>query len=206
MSPFHSIEEAMHYVKNAPLTGNSFELPMADGYTCDRKVDRPIGKFTFGMVLIVTHLLRRDFEPAGSEAREGFHVFKFSRMRTSSVSDVPFPLDFRPQRVRLPNATELTTRAPEDIVAFFEQDPAAATDVINESLDKRFMPSTFIEKISNGYRVGWFSNARMECVSVLAKRADAVTDYLLFSTGIGRWNGRFMTLPPQQTKNGGHRR
>ena len=52
------------------------------------------------------------------------------------------------------------------------------------------MPSTFIEKVKGGYRVGWFSAARMHCTQTLRTREDAVTDYLLFSLGKGRWNGR----------------
>ena len=190
MSPFKSIEDAAEFVKQSPLAGDTFELPMADGYTLHGRPARPMGKFSLGMAGIVALLVERDFEPTGTDKQQGFTTFKFSRMRMSSGADVPFPADFTPRRIRLPNARELAEQLPVEIVKYFEAHPEAATDVIRESEDKRFSPSTFIEVRSSSYRVGWFGDSGMQCVQTFSARADAVTDYLLFSFGKGRWKGR----------------
>ena len=192
MSPFSSIEDALEFVKQSPLTGDSFELKMSDNYTLQGVPDRPMGKFSLGMAQLVMFLVQKDFEPSGSEQQQGFKIFRFSRIRMTSAAEVPFPPDFSPQRVRLKDASEISMRSPSEIVAHFKQHPEDAADLIRECADKRYMPSTFITKISGGYRVGWFSSARMHCVQTLHTREDAVTDYLLFSLGKGRWNGRTM--------------
>jgi hypothetical protein len=64
----------------------------------------------------------------------------------------------------------------------------SAKDLLRESSDKRFTPSSFIIEESDGFRVGWFSS-RLErkCVKQFRSLADAATDYLLFSLGKGRW-------------------
>lgn len=59
---------------------------------------------------------------------------------------------------------------------------------LNESYDKRFTPSSFIEKQGKVFRVGWFTNdAKYRCVQEFSNLADAATDYLLFSPGKGCW-------------------
>lgn len=145
---------------------------------------------TIGIVAGLTGFLALIVRPSGSEKRDGFTLYKFSRVKMSSADDVPFPSDFSPQRIRLANAHELADQPPAEIVKYFEANPERAMDVIGESADKRFMPTTFIERRPDGYRVGWLSNCRMQRVQVLTNKADAVTDYLLFSLGKGRWNGR----------------
>jgi hypothetical protein len=189
MTPFTTIEEAFEYVKSQPLTADKFEVAMSDGYTYEGRPDRPTGKFTLGMAFLVMHLLRYDLEPTDSEHLDGFTVFRFSRIRMTSAADVPFPDDFKPQRVRLKNAGALSAKPPAEIVAHFKQHPEDATDLIQECGDKRYMPSTFIEKVHSGYRVGWLSAARKHAVQTFKTREDAVTDYLLFSLGRSRWNG-----------------
>ncbi len=63
-----------------------------------------------------------------------------------------------------------------------------AKDLLLESYDKRYSPSTFIEEIGNSFTVGWFSrNHGRECLREFTDLADAATDYLLFSRGKGRW-------------------
>ncbi len=101
MTPFTTIEEAFEYAKSQPLTADKFEIAMSDGYTYEGRPDRPTGKFTLGMAFLVMHLLRYDLEPTDSEHLDGFTVFRFSRIRMTSAADVPFPDDFKPQRVRL---------------------------------------------------------------------------------------------------------
>lgn len=59
---------------------------------------------------------------------------------------------------------------------------------LNESYDKRYTPSTFIEEKGNCFRVGWFTKkATYHCVQEFSTLAEAATDYLLFSLGKGRW-------------------
>lgn len=99
-----------------------------------------------------------------------------------------FPKDFRPQRIRLANATSLAELPPAEIVIYFRNNPNAARDLLLESGDKRFTPSTFIEGRGKTYRVGWLSSAiKFECEASFQNLADAATDYLLFSLGKSRW-------------------
>ena len=100
---------------------------------------------------------------------------------------VGFPNDFRPQPVRLPDAVTLAIRSSREIVAFFRDHPDVANDFVTESLDKRWMPSTFIEHLGKTYRVGWFTaECKVECEAIFDNLADAATDYLLFSLGKAR--------------------
>ena len=59
------------------------------------------------------------------------------------------------------------------------------------------MSSSDIEKVSNqGYHVGWFTrDCQSQCGRRFAALADAATDYLLFSLGIGRWEPLTGTWP-----------
>jgi hypothetical protein len=71
------------------------------------------------------------------------------------------------------------------------KDPLLAERLLIESSDKRFTPSTFIEEADGVFSVGWYSRKR-ECVREFSDRANAATDYVLFSLGRGRWT------PPQR--------
>ena len=63
-----------------------------------------------------------------------------------------------------------------------------AKELITESSDKRFSPSTFLTDEGDEYSVGWFSrDAGYQCERRFASLADAATDYVLFSLGKGRW-------------------
>ena len=75
--------------------------------------------------------------------------------------------------------------APSDIVAHFRAHPDAASRVIQQSYDKRYSPSTFIEEADGGYRVGWFDGRRMH-MRCFKDFSEAVADYILFSFGKGR--------------------
>ncbi len=75
---------------------------------------------------------------------------------------------------------------PAVIAAYFREHPAVANDLLSESYDKRYVPSTFIAEEGNGFRVGWYSHG-YSSVQHFSNLADAATDYLLFSLGKGRW-------------------
>jgi hypothetical protein len=115
-----------------------------------------------------------------------------------------FPRDFRPQRVRLANAINLAELPPAEIVAYFHANPNASRDLLDESADKRWTPSTFIEPRGKNYRVGWLSSEiKFECEAVFGNLADAATDYLLFSLGKSRWvPGKFGILRDAQIDRG----
>jgi hypothetical protein len=100
-----------------------------------------------------------------------------------------FPEEFTIQRVRLPAAKSLADLRPPHIAAYFRDHPEQARDMLYESYDKRFTPSSFIEEEGEMYQVGWYSKrAGRMCVRQFSNLADAATDYLLFSLGKGRWD------------------
>jgi hypothetical protein len=108
-----------------------------------------------------------------------------------SESPDDFPIDFCPQPVNLANAASLAESPPADIAGFFRAHPQAAHDLVAESSDKRWTPSTFIVSERKKYRVGWFSSkCEYECEILFDNLVDAATDYLLFSFGKGRWTPR----------------
>jgi hypothetical protein len=107
--------------------------------------------------------------------------------RRKQVED-GFPKGFRVQRIGIAAAKDLATLPPAEIRQRFREWPWIAKDLLNESYDKRSTPSTFITEDGAGFRVGWFSaKLEYECVRNFSNLADAATDYLLFSTGKGRW-------------------
>lgn len=69
----------------------------------------------------------------------------------------------------------------------FARTSLVANQLLLESYDKRYNPSTFLSQEGAGYRVGWYSNG-YECEQRFATLADAATDYLLFSLGKSRWS------------------
>jgi hypothetical protein len=102
---------------------------------------------------------------------------------------VGFPKKFWTQRTFVSEASDLVLLPPEQIANFFRTNPEVARALLNESYDKRYTPSTFIEERGNGFRVGWVPRKEpgLQCVSEFDNLADAATDYLLFSKAIGRW-------------------
>ena len=63
-----------------------------------------------------------------------------------------------------------------------------AEAVLVESYDKRWVPASFVEAHDGAYRVGWFSSGyKYECMRRFYRLENAITDYLLFSLGKGRW-------------------
>ena len=105
-----------------------------------------------------------------------------------------FPEEFSVQRVRV-SAEGLAGLPPADIATYFRDHPREAKDLLNESYDKRFTPSSFIAEEGGGFRVGWFfPRFEYKCVRKFSNLADAATDYLLFSLGKGRWNPGYGNL------------
>ena len=80
-------------------------------------------------------------------------------------------------------------RGPQYLIECFRDNPDKANLILGQSCDKRYTPSTFIEKHKNGYRVGWYDSAR-EFTREHDSLAQAVADYLLFSFGEERATGR----------------
>jgi hypothetical protein len=105
-----------------------------------------------------------------------------------------FPEGFRIQRIGIAAAMAISNLPASEIALHFREHPVTAKALLNESYDKRYTPSTFIEEAGAGYRVGWFTrDANYECIKEFSDLADAATDYLLFSLGKGRW------IPPDSS-------
>jgi len=95
------------------------------------------------------------------------------------------PAGCEPQTSDLADLRPLAALAPSDLVEHFEANPQMAERVLQESYDKRYTPSTFIEETDTGYHVGWFDRERKH-LQHFAEFSQAAADYLLFSFGRGR--------------------
>lgn len=103
-----------------------------------------------------------------------------------------FPKGFSVDRIRGAAGKFVADLTANEIAAYFQQHPEAAMEVLSESYDKRYSPSTFISEEAGGFVVGWYSlNKGKECVRTFDHLHEAATDYVLFSLGKGRWT------PPQ---------
>lgn len=99
-----------------------------------------------------------------------------------------FPEGFKVQRIGVKAAMALSDLPSSEIARHLRECPETARDLLRESGDKRFTPSSFITEQGGRFRVGWFTrNAKYECVQEFSNLADAATDYLLFSLGKARW-------------------
>lgn len=108
-------------------------------------------------------------------------------------NDDEFPKGFSVQRIGAVSATAVAKFQPADIASYFRSHPEAAKELLLESYDKRFTPSSFIAEEGDGFNVGWYSSrSGYECVRHFTDLADAATDYLLFSLGKGRWPDSFI--------------
>ncbi len=106
-----------------------------------------------------------------------------------------FPDGFRAQRIGIDAALAIADLQPKDIATHFRKFPEIAKDLLYESYDKRYSPSTFIQEEAGGFSVGWVPrDAGLQCVRRFSNLSDAATDYLLFSLGKGRWT------PPEAPK------
>ena len=95
------------------------------------------------------------------------------------------PRNCQPQADIADEFRALPSRSPAEIVAFSRSAPAAARRLLQQSYDKRYSPSTFIEEAESGYRVGWFERDLVH-VQQFADLSEAATDYLMFSLCAGR--------------------
>ena len=98
-----------------------------------------------------------------------------------------FPANFTIQKIRNASANSIAHLSAQQIAAFFRDNPSVANQLLTESCDKRYSPSTFIAGEGDEYSVGWYSNG-YECEKRFPTLADAATDYLLFSLGRERWS------------------
>jgi hypothetical protein len=78
-----------------------------------------------------------------------------------------------------------TTLPPDELVTYFRANPQAANRLLQQSHDKRYTPSAFMEETDSGYSVGWFHRDRTH-VRHFMELSEAAADYLLFSFGRGR--------------------
>jgi len=126
---------------------------------------------------------------------------RFPWSSNSRRSRNEFPKGFSVQRVGVSSAKELVDLPPEEIADYFRKNIDTAQDLLHESYDKRYSPSSYISEENNGFNVGWFSRrSGYECVRQFSNLPDAATDYLLFSLGRSRWTpieaaGSNNTLP-----------
>jgi hypothetical protein len=81
------------------------------------------------------------------------------------------------------------TFTPEDLIDFYKKNPAICEQILLESYDKRYGPSTFISPFKDDqYRVGWvpYGKEPINQIRVFASYPAAVADYVLFSWGYPR--------------------
>ena len=83
----------------------------------------------------------------------------------------------------------LAKESVHQIVSHFRLDIDSANDLLSQSCDKRFTPSTYLEEVSGRYKVGWYDESR-EHERSFSDLAEAAADYLLFSFGRGRLGRR----------------
>lgn len=79
----------------------------------------------------------------------------------------------------------IAAKSVNEIVSHFRRDAQSASDLLRHSCDKRFTPSTYLEEVSGGYKVGWYDKCRQH-EQTFSDPAEAAADYLLFSFGRGR--------------------
>jgi hypothetical protein len=96
-----------------------------------------------------------------------------------------FPPGFRRSTLGLEDLSWLPELPVDELILRLRGDSRLCERILNQSYDKRYTPSTFIEEQGGGFQVGWFPGRRV-AVRTFSDRAEAVADYLLFSFGIGR--------------------
>jgi hypothetical protein len=72
-----------------------------------------------------------------------------------------------------------------ELIEYLKAHPETCTVLLNDSYDKRYSPSTFMEEWKdNQYRVGWVTSAGnplIDQIRVFSNFAEAAADYILFS-------------------------
>lgn len=95
------------------------------------------------------------------------------------------PTGCEPQTSDLADLQPLANLTPSDLLAHLDANPQIAQRLLQQSYDKRYTPSTFIEETDTGYHVGWYDHQRKH-LQHFADFSQAAADYLLFSFGRGR--------------------
>lgn len=95
------------------------------------------------------------------------------------------PAGCEPQTNGLVDLQPLAALAPADLVAHLSANPQVANRVLQQSYDKRYTPSTFIEEKDGGYQVGWYDQGKKH-LHRFTELSHVAADYLLFSFGRGR--------------------
>ncbi len=88
----------------------------------------------------------------------------FSLVNMAAAND-EFPEEFTIQRVRLAAAKGLAGLQPAHIAAYFRDHPEQAKDLLSESYDKRFTPSSFMTERSAATKLVGFRNGPSICAS-----------------------------------------
>ena len=75
-----------------------------------------------------------------------------------------------------------------ELIGYLESQPETCKVLLNDSYDKRYTPSTFIEEKEDKYRVGWVPSGQspINQIRVFSSFAEATADYVLFSWGFPR--------------------
>jgi hypothetical protein len=73
MTIFNTAEEAAKHVKESTLTGDHFELAIAEGFTFAGRPDM-IG---MGMAIVMDAILAHGFGPNGFEQRSGYRLYRY---------------------------------------------------------------------------------------------------------------------------------
>ena len=75
-----------------------------------------------------------------------------------------------------------------ELIKYLAVHPETCNILLNDSYDKRYSPSTFIEEWQNKYRVGWVPSGQnpINQIRVFSSFAEATADYVLFSWGFPR--------------------
>lgn len=70
-----------------------------------------------------------------------------------------------------------------ELIKYSELHPETCKNLLNDSYDKRYSPSTFIEEWQNKYRVGWVPGGQspINQIRAFSSFAEATADYVLFS-------------------------
>jgi hypothetical protein len=95
------------------------------------------------------------------------------------------PPGFKPSTLGLKHLDAMVEAPVEELITALAKNAHLCDQVMNQSGDKRYTPSTFIQQAGGTFRVGWFDN-EYRAVRTFSRREWAVADYLLFSFGKGR--------------------
>ena len=106
-------------------------------------------------------------------------------VRVIRIDEDERPPGFKRSTFGLKHLEALVEAPVEELIAALEKNALLCDQVMNQSGDKRYTPSTFIQKVDGTFRVGWFDN-QYRAVRTFSRREWAVADYLLFSFGKGR--------------------